>query len=82
DDGSPLAIASCGNAALAAAVVARAEQRDLRVFIPTWADEAVVEDLERLDARIEVCERREGESGDPTYLRFLEAVDDGATPFS
>ncbi len=29
-----------------------------------------------------MCERREGESGDPTYLRFLEAVDDGATPFS
>ncbi|HSG78255.1 MAG TPA: pyridoxal-phosphate dependent enzyme [Acidimicrobiia bacterium] len=82
DDGSELAIASCGNAALAAAVVARAEERPLRVFIPTWADAAVVERLAGLDARIEVCERRPGESGDPTYLRFLEAVDEGATPFS
>jgi threonine dehydratase len=82
DDRSDLAIASCGNAALAAAVVARAEERPLRVFIPTWADAAVVERLEHLGARIEVCERRAGESGDPTYLRFLEAVRDGATPFS
>jgi threonine synthase len=77
-----LAIASCGNAALAAAVVARAEERPLRVFIPTWADPVVVEKLEQLDARIEVAERREGESGDPTYLRMLEAIEGGAVPFS
>lgn len=82
DEDSELAIASCGNAALAAAVVARAEERPLRVFIPTWAERSVVEELERLDARIEVCERRQGEAGDPTYLRFLEAVDRGAVPFS
>lgn len=77
-----LAIASCGNAALAAAVVARAVERPLRVFIPTWADPAVVGRLEALDARIEVCPRRPGERGDPTYLRFLEAIDGGAVPFS
>ncbi len=82
DADSELAIASCGNAALAAAVVARAEERPLRVFIPTWADRSVVEELHRLDARIEVCERNPGEVGDPTYLRFLEAVDRGAVPFS
>lgn len=82
DAGSELAIASCGNAALAAAVVARAEERPLRVFIPTWAEQSVVDELERLDARIEVCERRPDEAGDPTYLRFLEAVDRGAVPFS
>ncbi|HEY5650265.1 MAG TPA: pyridoxal-phosphate dependent enzyme [Acidimicrobiia bacterium] len=83
DDGdSELAIASCGNAALAAAVVARAEERPLRVFIPTWADRSIVAELERLDARIEVCERRPGEAGDPTYLRFLEAIDRGAVAFS
>jgi threonine synthase len=79
---SELAIASCGNAALAAAVVARAQERPLRVFIPTWAEPPIVERLQRLGAKIEVCERRPGESGDPTYLRFLEAVDRGATPFS
>lgn len=77
-----LAIASCGNAAVAAATVARAIDRPLRVFIPTWADPAVVAILERLDARIEVAERRPGESGDPTYLRFVEAVAGGAVPFS
>lgn len=82
DAGSELAIASCGNAALAAAVVARAEERPLRVFIPTWADRSVVDELQRLEATIEVCERRPDEAGDPTYLRFLEAVDRGAVPFS
>lgn len=77
-----LAIASCGNAAVAAATVAAAVERPLRVFIPTWADPAVVGILTRLDARIEVCERRPGETGDPTYFRFVEAVGRGAVPFS
>ncbi len=77
-----LAIASCGNAALAAAVVARAENRRLRVFIPTWADPVVVGSLERLGADITTCERRTGEVGDPAFLRFTEAVEAGAQPFS
>jgi threonine synthase len=77
-----LAIASCGNAALAAAVAARAVDRPLRVFIPSWADRTVVEMLTRLEARIEVCERRPGERGDPAYLRFLEFLGHGAVPFS
>ncbi len=77
-----LAIASCGNAAVAAATVARAIERPLRVFIPTWADPAVVEILTSLGARIEVADRRPGEEGDPTYLRFTEAVAAGAVPFS
>ena len=42
---APLAIASCGNAALAAAVVAGAAKRHLDVFIPTDADPVVVERL-------------------------------------
>ena len=82
DSNAELAIASCGNAAIAAATVAKAEQRPLRVFIPTWADVSVVAMLEALGAIIEVSERVPGESGDPTYLRFLEAVDAGAEPFS
>jgi threonine synthase len=77
-----LAIASCGNAAVAAATNAHALDRPLRVFIPTWADREVVALLESLGARIEVVERRRGEVGDPTYLRFVEAVGQGATPFS
>ncbi|HYU58852.1 MAG TPA: pyridoxal-phosphate dependent enzyme, partial [Actinomycetota bacterium] len=55
-----LAIASCGNAALAAAVVARAGGRRLRVFVPTWADPWVLERLRSLGAVIEVCDRRPG----------------------
>ena len=79
---SELAIASCGNAALAAAVVARAVGRPLRVFIPTWADPLVVRQLEALGARIEVCDRSPDQLGDPTFLRFQESVTGGLTPFS
>lgn len=78
----PLAIASCGNAALAAAVVAKAIRRELQVFIPEHADAAVVAKLRALDARINVCPRRPGEAGDPCFLRFEEAVEaDGLVPF-
>ena len=77
-----LAIASCGNAAIAAAVVARAVDRPLRVFIPSWADPAVVASLDALEARIEVAERRPGEIGDPTFLRLLESIESGSIPFS
>ena len=77
----PLAIASCGNAALAAAVLARAAGRELRVFIPPDAKPSVVARLTDLGATIQVCLRHRGEVGDPCYLRFREAVDAGATPF-
>jgi threonine synthase len=77
-----LAIASCGNAAVAAATVARAMDRPLLVFIPTWADPAVVRILDGFGATVEVAERRAGERGDPAYLRFGEAVAAGAIPFS
>ncbi len=78
---TPLAIASCGNAALAGAVVARAAERPIRVFIPTDANPKVVARLRSLGAEVVVCERRTGEVGDPCYLRFREAVDRGALPF-
>lgn len=78
-----LAIASCGNAALAAAVVARAADRPLRVFIPTWADCAVVGRLRDLGAELVVCERSDGDPpGDPCYHRFRHAVAAGALPFT
>lgn len=76
-----LAIASCGNAALAAAVVAAAGGRALRVFVPTDADPAVLERLGELHARVTVCPRT-GEAGDPTYIRLLAALEDGALPFT
>ena len=77
-----LAIASCGNAALGAAVVAAAMGRPLSVFVPTWADRAIVERLGDLGAQVTSCPRRAGEAGDPAYLRFREAVAAGARPFS
>jgi threonine synthase len=77
-----LAIASCGNAALAAGVVAAAMERPLEVFVPTWADDAIVDRLAGLGASVTRCPRREGEAGDPAYLRFREAVETGARPFS
>jgi threonine synthase len=79
---APLAIASCGNAALAAAVVAKAASRALHVYIPQDAHPAVVDRLRALDARLTVCPRQPGVPGDPAYLAFLGAVDVGAVPFT
>jgi threonine synthase len=76
-----LAIASCGNAALAAAVMARAAGRALQVFIPPDAPPAVVDRLAELGAQMTVCRRDPGVRGDPCYLHFLEAVRNGALPF-
>ncbi len=78
----PLAIASCGNAALAAAVVARAAQRELRVFVPRTADAGMVDRLRELGATVITCPRRRGEAGDPSYLRLQEALAEGAVPFT
>ena len=77
-----LAIASCGNAALAAAILAQAVKRPIKVFIPEWADAGVVAQLRTLNAKVVFCERQQGEQGDPAYLRCLEAIDAGAQPFS
>lgn len=78
----PLAIASCGNAALAAAVVARAADRRLDVYVPTSADPVVLDWLERLGADVEICPRVEGEAGDPSVLRLRAALAAGAIPFT
>ena len=77
-----LAIASCGNAALAAAVVAAAGGRALRVFVPVDADPAVLARLEELEAVVETCPRTPGVRGDPAYERLLAAVAAGAVPFT
>jgi threonine synthase len=81
DERPRLAIASCGNAALAAAVIARAAGRALDVFVPPTAPRPVVDRLHWLGARQIVCERVPGEAGDPCYLRFREAVARGALGF-
>jgi threonine synthase len=81
-DRPDLAIASCGNAALAAAVVAAAGGRRLRVFVPVDADLLVLARLEELGAAVTVCPRSNGAPGDPTVRRLVEAVDAGALPFT
>jgi threonine dehydratase len=79
----PLAIASCGNAAIAAATLARRAEWPLDVFVPTWAGAGVLGLLEELGATIHPCPRRdEDPPGDPAVLRFREAVAHGAVPFS
>ena len=79
----PLAIASCGNAAVAAATLAQIVDWPLDVFVPIWMRDEVGGLLHSLGARIHQCERRSDDPlGDPAMLRFREAVADGAVPFS
>ena len=77
-----LAISSCGNAALAAAVVARAGGWGLTVFVPPDADPGVLRRLRGLRAKVVVCPREHGVLGDPAYLRLREELDRGALPFT
>jgi threonine synthase len=80
--GPALAIASCGNAAFAAAILARAAGRPLRVFVPDDADPRPVAALDRLGARCDVCAREPGVPGDPSLRRMREAVRGGLVPFT
>jgi threonine dehydratase len=82
-DRPPLAIASCGNAALAAATLAAALSWPLAVFVPPWANRHVTKRLEDLGAELVVCPRSPGDTpGDPCVHRFRRAVSTGALPFS
>jgi len=78
---APLAIASCGNAALAAAVLARAASRALQVFVPPNAEPAVLDRLHALGATVVSCPRVPGERGDPCVHRFHDALRTGALAF-
>ena len=77
----PLAIASCGNAALAAAVLARAVKRALQVFVPPNAEPTVLARLHALGATVVSCPRAAGELGDPCVHRFHAALRAGALAF-
>jgi threonine synthase len=80
--GGRLGIASCGNAALAAAVVAAAAERPLEVFVPPDAHPAVARRLIELGARLVPCPRVGETLGDPCFLRFRQAVEHGVLPFT
>jgi threonine dehydratase len=82
-DRPPLAIASCGNAALAAATLASAADWPIDVYVPTWMSDGFGSELDRLGARIHRCERRRSDlAGDPAMFRFREAVAAGSIPFT
>ena len=81
-DRPDLAIASCGNAALAAAVLARAGGWRLTVFVPPEADPVIVGRLADLQAKVVACPRLPGVPGDPAFLRLREELDRGAVPFT
>ena len=82
-DRPPLAIASCGNAAYAAATLAAAVQWPLRVFVPPSADPVVLARLRELRAEVVECPRRAADpAGDPCIHRFREAIAGGAIPFT
>ena len=82
DNRPPLAIASCGNAAIAASTLAAAVKWPIRVHVPTFATSSVLSTLEALHADVRVCERRDSDApGDPCVYRFREAVHGGAIPF-
>ena len=78
-----LAIASCGNAALAASTLAAAVQWPISVFVPADANPRVLERLHALGATVVECPRLPADPpGDPCVHRFREAVMEGAIPFS
>jgi threonine synthase len=77
-----LAIASCGNAALAAAVVAGSGGWPLTVFVPPEADARVIRQLYGLGAKVVVCPREPGTLGDPAYLALRQELAAGALPFT
>jgi len=77
-----LAIASCGNAAIAASTLARAVDWPIRVFVPEHADTATLNILQSLQADIVRCARRVNDpTGDPCVVKFREAIEQGDIPF-
>jgi threonine synthase len=89
-----LAVASCGNAGLAAATIARAAKWEIDVCVPPSASPVVLEKLKTLGATIHMCDRDstistpKGEvstagEGDPCVTAFRNLVEvQGGLPFS
>lgn len=80
---APLAIASCGNAAIAAATLAARAGWPLQVYVPDTAGGVVLDTLSALGAQVHRCARHpQGPPGDPAVHAFRAAVARGAIPFS
>ena len=77
-----LAIASCGNAAIAASTLAQAVGWPITVFVPENADTATLKILDSLHANVVRCSRLATDKpGDPCVYRFREAIEQGCVPF-
>ena len=63
------------------AVIARAAERNLQVFVPPDAEDAVTRRLRDLGADVVVCARQDAGHGDPCIHAFHDAVERGALPF-
>ena len=81
-DGPQLAISSCGNAALAAGLLAKALGWDLTAFVPDDADARIVQRLEELGATVTACSREAGAPGDPCIAALEAAIEAGDVPFT
>ncbi len=78
-----LAVYSCGNAALAAAAVARAGGYRLRAFVPAEVDPRIASLLAERGALVERIARAQTGEGDPCYVAFREALRrPGVLPFA
>lgn len=75
-------IASCGNAALAAAVLAHSVEHPLDVYVPADADPQVLARLAQLEANVIECHRLPGQSGDPCVAALEAAQAVGTVPFT
>ena len=77
-----LAIASCGNAAIAASTLAQAVDWPITVFVPENADTATLKIFDSLHANVVRCSRLATDKpGDPCVYRFREAIEQGCVPF-
>ena len=79
NDRPSLAIASCGNAAIAAATLAAAVHWPIVVFVPESVEPPVLSLLVELKADVRMCPRLDTDPpGDPCVHRFREVVSNGS----
>lgn len=81
-DRPSLAVYSCGNAGFAASVLAKAAHYPLQVFVPDNVHVNIERGLLDNGADVRKMSRQAGESGDPCYKAFGEALAAGALAFS
>lgn len=77
-----LAIASCGNAAIAACLLARAVDWPLDVFVPDKIEPPIFKILKEFGANVILCPLTPDDPSDPCVRRLRAAVHRGSIPFT